>query len=212
MRKAILFINLKKENARTLADEIIHELDRRNIQSDTFTFDGKPEFKAKYDIAICLGGDGTVLYTAREVAPLGIPIFPINLGSLGFIAAVSPGAWKEMFDSWLEGKAPISRRLMLEAQVKRKDMELFRLSCLNEIVVSASGNVKMILLHVCSKIGDSTIKLGQYRSDGLIISTPTGSTAYSVAAGGNVLWLWPNDRNNYISSNKHRVQAARAAQ
>jgi NAD+ kinase len=76
---------------------------------------------------------------------------------------------------------------MLEATVNRENRELFRLSCLNDIVISASGNAKMIRLQVFSHVRESVMRLGQYRSDGLIIATPTGSTAYSVAAGGPVM-------------------------
>ena len=187
MSKAILFVNIRKLNTQALADEIRLELDKRNFNTDIFTFEGEPEFQNKYDIAFSLGGDGTVLYTARAMAPLGVPVIPINMGTLGFIAAISPEKWKFVFDSWLENKASLSRRLMLEALVKRGDRELFRLNCLNDIVISASRGAKMIQLQVFFSNGGSLIKLGQYRSDGLIIATPTGSTAYSVAAGGPVL-------------------------
>ena len=189
MPKAILFVNLKKENARIMADEILRELGRRNIQADSFTFKEKADFSSDpgYDIAFSLGGDGTVLHVTRAMAPLGVPVFPVNLGTLGFIAAVRPEEWTEVFDLWLQGKVPLSRRLMLEARIKRGDTELFQSSCLNDIVISASGIAKMIRLQVFSDSGESILKLGQYRSDGLIIATPTGSTAYSVAAGGPVL-------------------------
>ena len=196
MSKAILFVNLKKENARTLTDEIILELDNRNFQADVFTYLEKPDFSDKYDIAFSLGGDGTVLYTARAMAPLDTPVIPINIGTLGFIAAVRSDKWKDVFDSWLKGKAPLSRRLMLEAKVMRGDKEVLRTSCLNDIVISASINAKMIRLKVfsvernaidCKNFNDSSLSLGQYRSDGLIIAKPTGSTAYSVAAGGPIL-------------------------
>ena len=187
MPKAILFVNLRKENAQSLAEEITLRLESMNFQADIFNFQEKSDLRSDYDIAFSLGGDGTVLYTARTMAPLGVPIIPINMGTLGFIAAVRPEKWKDVFDSWLQNKAPLSRRLMLEAQVKRRGVELYRLSCLNDIVISASGNLRMIRLQVLLSTGESPMRLGQYRSDGLIIATPTGSTAYSVSAGGPVL-------------------------
>jgi NAD+ kinase len=191
MSKAILFINPKKENAQTLAAEITRELGQRNIKADTFTFKKNNRIKPNkvYDIAFSLGGDGTVLFVARLMAPLGVPVFPINLGTLGFIAAVHPEDWVKVFDLWRSNEACLSKRLMLEARVVRKGKDIFRLNCLNDIVISSSGNAKIIRLHVfsCAKESGELMSLGQYRSDGLIMATPTGSTAYSVAAGGPIL-------------------------
>jgi NAD+ kinase len=117
------------------------------------------------------------------MAPLGVPVFPVNLGTLGFIAAIHPEEWLEVFENWMERKARLSRRLMLDTVVKRGEKEVLRGSCLNDVVISASGIAKIIRLRVSS--GD--MPLGEYRSDGLIVATPTGSTAYSVAAGGPIL-------------------------
>jgi NAD+ kinase len=128
------------------------------------------------------------------MAPLGAPVLPLNLGTLGFIAAVRPAEWEKVFDLWLLGKAPLSRRLMLEARVEREQREISRLSCLNDIVITASERLKMVRLQVFSNVSGSeesvilsTMRLGEYRSDGLLIAAPTGSTAYSVAAGGPVV-------------------------
>jgi NAD+ kinase len=185
LERAILFINSKKEHAQALADLIRAELGRRNIPCDAFSFDKKPGFstQAGYQIAFSLGGDGTVLYASRTMAPLGVPVFPVNLGTLGFIAAIRAEEWLAVFESWLRGAAELSRRLMLGAVVERKGREVLRGICLNDVVVSASGIAKIIRLRVSS--GD--MSLGEYRSDGLIVATPTGSTAYSVAAGGPIL-------------------------
>jgi NAD+ kinase len=191
MAKAILFINAKKENAPVLAGEITEELEKQNIAVDSFSFERKPDFSIEsgYDIAFSLGGDGTVLYAARTMAPLGVPVFPVNLGTLGFIAGVHPGEWKAIFYDWLRGKAQFSQRLMLEARVERKGREVLRGTCLNDTVVSASGIAKIIRLRVFigPVEGEGLTYLGQYRSDGLIVATPTGSTAYSAAAGGPLL-------------------------
>jgi NAD+ kinase len=191
MAKAILFVNLKKADAQTLADKIIRELDQRKIEGRIFTSNEKQGFNAEdaYSTAFSLGGDGTVLYTARAMAPLGVPIFPINLGTLGFIAAVHPEEWEGVFDSWNRGTVKPSPRLMLETRVERAGKEVFRGCCLNDTVISASGIAKLIRLQVStgSSSGEPFMRLGQYRSDGLIVATPTGSTAYSAAAGGPIL-------------------------
>jgi len=189
--RAILFINPQKKHTRALGDEIRKELACLGIEADTFSFKGKPGFNTEegYDVAISLGGDGTVLSAARTISPLGVPIFPVNLGTFGFIAGVHPNEWRKIFDRWLGGKASISHRLMLEITVERGGVEVLRGYCLNDVVISASGIAKIISLRVSySEKGRAGFeKLGIYRSDGLIVSTPTGSTAHSVAAGGPIV-------------------------
>ena len=196
IKRAILFINLSKKRACDLGEEIEKELLSLGIQADTYSFKGKPGFdtRAGYDLAISLGGDGTVLYAARTISPLGIPIFPVNLGTFGFIAGVQPSEWLEVFSRWLHlhqmgRKTPLSRRLMLEIRVERGGSEIFLGCCLNDIVISASGIAKIIRLRVSyfESGRKKVLKLGSYRSDGLIVSTPTGSTAYSAAAGGPIV-------------------------
>jgi NAD+ kinase len=191
VRRAILYINPKDKRAQDLAREIKKELAVLNIDSDTFSPKDKSGLYAEssYDIAVTLGGDGTVLYAARTMSPLGVPIFPVNLGTFGFIAGVHPTGWKKVFTEWLNGKAPVSRRLMLEVVLERGDIEIFRGCCLNDVVISNVGIAKIIRLRVSySETGRSDfLRLGSYRSDGLIVSTPTGSTAYSVAAGGPIV-------------------------
>jgi NAD+ kinase len=191
IKRALLFINLHKTNVQNLADEIVRELQKRHIEADSFTFENKGEFfrEGEYDLAFSLGGDGTVLFAARAMAPLGVPIFPINLGTLGFIAAVPPGEWALVFDQWRDGKVGISDRIMLDVAVERRGKLFTRGVCLNDMVISASGIAKIIRLQVESEMEfpREFMRLGQYRSDGLIVATPTGSTAYSVAAGGPIL-------------------------
>ena len=189
--KALLFVNPKKKHARDLRDEVLGELASNGIRVDFYPFKAKPGFdtEAGYDVAICLGGDGTVLSAARAISPLGVPVFPVNLGTFGFIAGVEPSEWKEIFNRWLKGKAAFSKRLMLEVSVERRGEEVLKGRCLNDVVVSTPGIAKLINLKVySSEAGRSGfVKLGSYRSDGLIASTPTGSTAYSAAAGGPIV-------------------------
>jgi NAD+ kinase len=192
INRALLIINLLKETSQSWGKKIEAELGRRNIRTHSFFFDGRGAFKAtgEYDCCFCLGGDGTVLYAARTLAPLGVPIIPINLGSLGFIAAVRPDEWDRVLDSWIRGEAALSRRLMLEVWVERQGMIIMEGTCLNDAVISALGIAKLLRLGVTSISGNrgaAPILLGHYRSDGLIVATPTGSTAYSVAAGGPIL-------------------------
>jgi NAD+ kinase len=189
-RKAVLCVNLHKENARVLRDEIQRTLQERSISVTAFCFDGRPDnfTLENWDAAFSLGGDGTVLYTARTVSPCNIPIFPLNLGTLGFLTGIQKHNWLSVFDLWQAGAAQVSRRCMLEILVYRQGDQLAKFCCLNDIVVSASGIAKLIRLDVMSRQeGAASVELGPYRCDGLIIATPTGSTAYSMAAGGPIV-------------------------
>jgi NAD+ kinase len=189
LKKALLFVNPHKEPASMTALEIAVELSNYNIESRFFSFKDKEKesIDGSYGLAFSLGGDGTVLYTARTAAPLGIPLFPINLGTLGFMAAIPHDEWKPVFEQFLAGTAHVSKRLMLDVQVERQGKIAERGTCLNDTVISASGIAKIIRLRVKALNKGEEIRLGNYRSDGLIAATPTGSTAYSVAAGGPIV-------------------------
>jgi NAD+ kinase len=197
LKKALLFINLHKNDAKALGEQIRAELEKRGVAVVFFTFENSAVFRQEdgYDLAFSLGGDGTVLYAARAMAPLGVPIIPVNLGTLGFIASVQPEKWRDVFDKWLAGEVPLSRRFMLEVAVERRGKRLVLGSCLNDAVISALGIAKIIRLKVESVLPPSPesgekpeyVQMGQYHSDGLIVATPTGSTAYSVASGGPIL-------------------------
>ena len=191
LRRAIMFVNAKKKDARSLGEEIKKEFIKRKVTVDTFSSKGKPDFhtEAGYDIAISLGGDGTVLAAARAMSPLEVPIFPVNLGTFGFIASVQPHEWQVKIDGWIKGKVSFSKRLMLEISVERAGQEVLRGCCLNDVVISSSGIAKIINLRVSYYDADlkKILNLGSYRSDGLIVATPTGSTAYSAASGGPIV-------------------------
>jgi NAD+ kinase len=197
--RVLLFVNKSKPEASELAGEIEKELKRRRIVSRSWFFergvrkDGGPlriDFDDDpWDLAVSLGGDGTVLYTARAASPRGIPIMPVNLGTLGFIADIRREEWAEALDKWIAGETLVSRRLMLEVKVERQGREVLKTYGLNDAVISASGIARLIRLTLLSETlsANEFTRLMQYRSDGLIAATPTGSTAYSMAAGGPIL-------------------------
>ena len=187
---AVLFVNLLKKKSAATAQEIQIELEKHKVKTTIFSFERETEKppSGEWDIAFSLGGDGTVLYTARCLAPMGVPILPVNLGSFGFIAGVDREKWLEVFLGWKGGALSLSRRCMLELSVERNSRIIMKKHCLNDTVVSSTGIAKLINLnvHLSSPDGEKTA-LGSYRCDGLIIATPTGSTAYSLAAGGPIL-------------------------
>ncbi|MDR1802312.1 MAG: NAD(+)/NADH kinase [Treponema sp.] len=191
IRRVVLIINPKKQKVWDLCDEITKELKSLGIETDIIPVGGTLDIGSEKGcgLAISLGGDGTVLSAARTVSPLGIPVFAVNLGTFGFIAGIQPHEWRKVFKRCLEGKALFSRRLMLEISVERSGGVVFEACCLNDVVFSAEGISAIINLRLsCSDRGSKEfIKLGSYHSSGLIVSTPTGSTAYSAAAGGPIV-------------------------
>lgn len=180
---ALIFANLNKDDAGNAAQSMKAQLEQKGWEADILAFhepiSNSPDFR-KYDLLISLGGDGTLLYAASFASPLGIPILPINLGTLGFIAANRMETWADTFEKWQNHEIDISKRLMLHVQARRGKQILYRGNALNDIVVSSEGNARMI--RMCLFLNKECF--GHYRADGLIISTPTGSTAYNLAAGG----------------------------
>jgi NAD+ kinase len=181
--KVLLIVNRHKPASIALAAEIRETLDRRGCVIDEYSFGDGCVADAGFDAVFSLGGDGTVLFTARTVAEWSVPIIPLNLGTLGFIASVHPSRWFAVFSDLIDGKLPVSERLMLDVQVERGGNTVFALTGLNDTVISASGIAKTIRLEAWTE----DTHIGSYRSDGLIVATPTGSTAYSASAGGPII-------------------------
>ncbi|MDR0410141.1 MAG: NAD(+)/NADH kinase [Spirochaetaceae bacterium] len=181
--KVLLIINTQKSAAVKLASEIKDKLEKCDCAVDLYSFDSRGIARKDYNIAFSMGGDGTVLFAARTISAFGTPIIPINLGTFGFTASVRPSQWFQVFSEWKDGKLETSERLMLEVIVERGGKAVFSQTGLNDAVISASGIAKTIRLAAWR--GDTLI--GNYRSDGLIAATPTGSTAYSSSAGGPII-------------------------
>ncbi len=185
MNKALIIINVSKDESMSLAKEISAYLSKKGLAVDFFSFDGfvdNTDFKG-YDFVISLGGDGTVLYAARNASKYGIPVFPVNLGEFGFIASVEPENWQKELKAFLDGKAVFEKRSMLKVEVLREGKKVYSSLSLNDAVISASRGVSTIMLSVKR----NNLPLCCLKADGLILSTPTGSTAYSAAAGGPIV-------------------------
>ena len=185
MKKALLIINVSKDESMTLAQEIARFLQKKGIKAEFLSFDGfvdNTDFKG-YDFVISLGGDGTVLYAARNASKYGIPVFPVNLGEFGFIASVQPEEWQKELKSFMAGKAVFEKRTMLKIDVLREGKKIYSSLSLNDAVISADRGVSTIMLSVKR----NSLPLCRLKADGLIVATPTGSTAYSAAAGGPIV-------------------------
>ncbi len=185
MKKVLIIINLSKEESKSLAEKISAYLNERGISTVLFCFDGFCENTpfSEYDFVITLGGDGTVLYAARNCVEYGVPVFPVNLGQFGFMASVQQADWKKALDLYLDGKSPYQERCLIKATLIREGQEVKSFLALNDVVVSAKNTARTVALQVRY---DNT-HLCNLKSDGVIISTPTGSTAYSASAGGPIV-------------------------
>ncbi|HEY5800254.1 MAG TPA: NAD kinase, partial [Burkholderiaceae bacterium] len=141
------------------------------------------EIGARADLAIVLGGDGTMLGIARQLAPYDVPLVGINLGRLGFMTDIPLERMMPVLAEIVDGKYSSERRSLLEGRVMRGDDVIFEALALNDIVVARGAGAGMAELRVEV---DGHFMYNQ-RADGLIISTPTGSTAYALSAGGPLL-------------------------
>lgn len=135
------------------------------------------------DFVVVMGGDGTLLSTARSVARAGIPILGINLGSLGFLTEIRQDEIAEALAAVDAGRYELSLRSMLHCQVQRGSQCVADYHALNDVVLNQSAVARITDFDVRV----NGIFVSNYKADGLIISTPTGSTAYSLAAGGPIL-------------------------
>ncbi|MBB6481988.1 NAD(+)/NADH kinase [Spirochaeta isovalerica] len=186
IKNVLIIVNRKKKDSLSIAGEIKTYLEEKNIQTtlhETETPIGDIGDLEIIDLAISLGGDGTVLYASRILADFSIPVMPINLGTFGFITEVSFSEWKNAFEEYSSGLLGVSKRVMIDVSVFRDGNLLRHFKGLNDVVVNADGIAKLLNLNV----DINHENLGIYRADGVIIATPTGSTAYSIAAGGPIM-------------------------
>ncbi len=197
-----------------MLEEIAHFLVRQglevSLERETALNTGIADFNAlsptelgkHCDMAIVVGGDGTMLGIARQLARFNLPMVGINQGRLGFITDVPVGHYAEALAPIIAGDYEEERRTMLEGAVYRDDQKIFDGFAMNDVVVSRSATASMIEVKV--DIGPEFV--ANLRADGVIIASPTGSTAYALSAGGPILhpgiggWLLvpiaPHDLSN----------------
>ena len=135
------------------------------------------------DLVIVVGGDGSILGVSRDLAGSGVPVVGVNRGSLGFLAAIAPGDIEEKFEQILSGDYSIEDHFLLEAQVFRDDVLVSSSTALNDVVVNPSSMSRMMEFDLL--VNEEFVY--NQRSDGIIVASPTGSTAYSLSAGGPIM-------------------------
>jgi NAD+ kinase len=162
------------------------------VATDSARFIDKPDVQAcpvnelglKCDIVIAIGGDGTFLAAARAIVAYDIPLIGINLGRLGFLVDISPDDLPDTLHNILQGRYNEEKRYLLRTKVIRDGRVIHEEMAVNEVAIHRWVTPSMI--EIITKIDN--VFLNSQRSDGLIISTPTGSTAYSLSAGGPILY------------------------
>ena len=171
--------HLRQRQLRVLLDESSARL----IPVNSLEIASRAMIGEQCDLAIVMGGDGTMLYAARSLVDYEVPILGVNLGRLGFLADVSPSEIPHRLDAVLNGHFREARRSLLHAQVLREDQVTGEADALNDVVIHKREVARMIEVDTFL---DGRF-LNAYRADGLIISTPTGSTAYALASGGPII-------------------------
>ena len=186
LKRTVIFHHPQSESAAVFAVQLAREFKRREV--DSLVFEAWDNSAVSHiegsDLIVCVGGDGTVLRAARVSIPHAIPLLGINMGKLGFLTDLSPRDFFNQFERVLECDWRIEERLMVRGEVTASGVETNVVyHGLNDIVVSRRAPGRPIYVDV--RIDSAPVAV--YRCDGIIVATPTGSTGYSLSAGGPIL-------------------------
>lgn len=187
IKKIVIFENSAKPSIKELSNDMLNFFSQLGIKTEFICLSSTTEDSKinvpNADLAISLGGDGTVLTCATILNGSKIPIMAVNFGTFGYITEISAYEYKDVFSDYISEKNGLLERMMLEAKVLRGGREVFSSIALNDMTIGACSMSKLVNLRLkINGILASTLK-----GDGLIVASPTGSTAYSLAAGGPIL-------------------------
>ena len=186
IRRVFVLLNRARASAQIIAD--VRDFFRRRqvevVEAEVGSSAAAPiAQRGSIDLAVSLGGDGTLLGCARLLAGSDIPILPVNLGTVGFITEIPVGEWRQAYDAYACGLLGISTRVMVRTEVLRSGRTVACIDGLNDAVIAGFGRSKIVRLRV--HLAGTWV--ANYRADGMVFATPTGSTAYSMAAGGPIV-------------------------
>jgi len=189
-----LILNYRRKQPILMGNKLIEKFRQRGIKVFVLEEEGsyleiEPEFITselgqKVQCVLALGGDGTFLRAARCVAPFRVPVLGINMGTLGFLTEVEVSEIEEAMEKLFQGKYWLEERMMLEAKIKRNEEIIETFLGLNDVVINKGPLARMNTL----KIYVDKEYVTTYKADGVIFSSPTGSTAYSLSAGGPIVY------------------------
>lgn len=171
-----------RREACELGERIVDYASSRNVEGRLYS-DWPESVSEDFDVGIVIGGDGTLLRASRLLSPLGIPILGIKVGGLGFLLDVEPEGYKIAIDKLLDEDYFVENRGTLEVVVESEDTIKGRFLAVNDAVVSKGTFARM--LEITLFVNGNLV--ARYPADGIIVSTPTGSTAYSLSAGGPIV-------------------------
>lgn len=187
MNRVVIFANTTKPEVVPVADSMVSYLssigEKVMIVALSATNRDMEIEVPDADVAVSLGGDGTVLNCINLLKGRNIPLIPVKVGTFGYITDTQASEFSSVYSSYLQHKAVIQKRLLLDVTVVRDGKEVFNTSALNEIALTASTRARMAAI----RLFVDNVRAADLKGDGIIIATPTGSTAYSLAAGGPVL-------------------------
>ena len=175
----VLFAYLASKNCTIILDQKIPDA----INNGSYESVDRETLGKRCDLVIAVGGDGTILNTARSLAHAHVPLVGINVGRLGFLADISPDDLETSLDEILTGHYREEQRFLLEMQVVRDNEVIFEGDAFNDVVVHIRNIARMLEFE--TRINDEFVN--HQRADGIVISTPTGSTAYALSSGGPLL-------------------------
>ncbi len=186
LERVVIFHHPQNEGAAVFARQMGKEFERRSIDAfvaDAFE-DAPPDLIGKAGLVVCIGGDGTVLRAARMTVPHAVPILGVNMGRLGFLTDLSPRDFFNRFERIVSEDWRIEDRLMVRGDITDGPSQPKPpFHALNDIVVSRQAPGRPIYVNM--RIDGARVAI--YRCDGIIVATPTGSTGYSLSAGGPIL-------------------------
>lgn len=183
MKHFLIYTNQLKDKEYQITGEIKRLLEEKGQKVTLFSDLKSGEMPVHMDAMLVLGGDGTVLQAVRETKTEHIPLIGINLGTLGFLAQIEPAGIEEALDRLIAGDYTREERMMLQGQAEFEDGSVREGFALNDIVITRNGPLQMLKLNIYV----NGRFLHQYQADGVIITTPTGSTGYSLSAGGPLI-------------------------
>ncbi len=193
MMQIAVFPNMSKRRAGEIVDRIFNFYQNKDVRLVMPATEARQYRKDEYglpcvervhvDMALSIGGDGTLLGVCRRFGDQSVPVCGINLGTLGFLADIEPRELESRLGKILAGQYRVEQRLLLSGYVRNELGEKFLGNAINDVVIAKGGVARMLRLGLYI----NKTHLMDYKADGLIVSSPTGSTAYSLSAGGPIL-------------------------
>ncbi len=182
--KVILFCDPKRPNASEAVNQFLGFAGNKvEILANCLESGCQLDILRQADYAVVFGGDGTILGAARQLCQSKVPVIGVNVGKLGYLAEFSIQELQQQFERIFSGDVFIEKRMIVECAIRRGNEEIFRSTAVNDVVIAAGAPFNMVEMKLSVQGQELAVCIG----DGIIVSTPTGSTAYNLSAGGPIV-------------------------